>query len=80
MVDDPVRLRQQATELRRVASALARVDAGSLCPLAGVATWVGPTAEVCRSWLATSARRLSADIVDLRRRAAALEQRAALLG
>lgn len=77
MIDDPLTLRNRADELRRLAASIERVHFGAVLPLAGIDTWLGPSAEACRHDLAASAEALNRAVGTLRRDALWLDQRAA---
>jgi hypothetical protein len=77
MIDDPHTLRCRAAELRRLAASIERVHFGTVLPLAGTDTWLGPSAEACRHDLAASAEALHRAVGTLRRDASWLDERAA---
>lgn len=59
----------RAATLRRLALRLENCEVGALIQHAGNDTWIGPTADRCRSELATHAAAISSAVTDLRARA-----------
>jgi hypothetical protein len=75
--DDADQLRHRASVLRAFATDIESAGLLDLGALAGIDTWIGPTAEACRSDLAIIHRDLLAASVELRRAARVLERQAA---
>jgi hypothetical protein len=66
---DPVQQAARAATLRRLALHLENCEVSGLAQRAGNDTWIGPTADRCRSELAMHAAAISAAVTDLRTRA-----------
>ncbi len=74
---EAIALRRRAHHLRSVAEAIEHTPAMTLSRHAGVDTWRGPAADLCRIVLAANLHQLQAAVHDLRHRAHDLDRRAA---